>query len=311
MNIDKEKIVLDCDPGHDDMMAILMAARSPRIEVLGITTVAGNQTLDNTHRNARSICALAALAGVQVYRGMEGPILRQQVTGRSHGASGLDGASLPESTAPEPGLHAVEYIIDTVRKHPGAVTLVPTGPLTNVAIALRKAPDLKQKIRRVVCMGGALRLGNITPAAEFNVYADPEAASIVFSAGLDLTIMPLDVTHQVMLTPERVRRIGALGSPAMVTVSLLLEWWLGSYQRNFGLTGAPLHDPCTIAYVTEPSMFEIRRLHVEIDTSPGPCYGRTVGDLAGVTGREPNVAVGLRVDEDRFFALLMETLAGY
>jgi inosine/uridine nucleosidase len=274
--------------------------------------VAGNQTLDRTVRNALSVLTVAGAVHVPVAAGADRPLVRPRiVAGHIHGESGLDGPALPEPAfAPSPR-HAVDLIIETIMAGPEPITLIPVGPLTNIALALRLAPDIASRIKEIVLMGGAIGLGNTTPAAEFNIHADPEAANIVFGSGLPLTMIGLNVTYQTQATPERRARIDALNTPIAALVGGWLDFFGGRYREVYGLAGPPLHDPCAVAQVIRPGIVRTKPMSVEIDISHGPSYGRTDCDLRGVTGKPANVQVGLEIDADGFYDLLVETLARY
>ncbi|GAB4265923.1 MAG: nucleoside hydrolase [Pararhodobacter sp.] len=305
------KIIIDTDPGQDDAVAILLALASPELEVLGITCVAGNVPLALTAINARKVCELAGRRDVKVFAGCDRPLARALVTAEYvHGKTGLDGIDLPAPEMPLQKAHAVDFLIDTLRAEaPGSVTLVPIGPLTNIATAMRKAPDIVARIGQIVLMGGAyFEVGNVTPAAEFNIYVDPEAAEIVFKSGVDLVVMPLDVTHKALTTRPRIEAFRALGRVGEVVAS-----WTDFFERfdmeKYGSEGAPLHDPCTIAWLLDPSLFTGRRINVEIETRSELTLGMTVADWWGVTTRAPNAYFVGDIDADRFYALLTERLA--
>jgi purine nucleosidase len=305
-------IIIDCDPGHDDALAVLLALASPEeLEVLAITTVAGNVPLALTQANARKVVELAVRRDVPVHAGCERPLVRRLVTAEYvHGRTGLDGADLPPPTMPLADGHAVDALIELLRARPaGTVTLCPTGPLTNVALALLKAPDIAPRIGQIVLMGGAIGEGNITPAAEFNIYVDPHAAKVVFEAGVPLVMHGLDVTHQALVTPARLAAIRALGTPVSAAVTSLLEFY-GIYdQTRRGRPGAPLHDPCTIAWLLRPELFSGRACHVAIETHGEHTLGRTVIDWSGRTDLPANATVIDQIDADGFFALLTDRLA--
>jgi purine nucleosidase len=304
-------VIIDCDPGHDDALAVMLALGSPdELEVLAITAVAGNVPLALTAKNARKVCELAGRADLPVYAGCERPLVRELVTAEYVcGNTGLDGPALPEPQMPLASAHAVDAIIDMLRAHaPGTVTLCPTGPLTNIAMALRKAPDVAPRIKEIVLMGGAIGLGNITPAAEFNIYVDPHAARVVFEAGVPLVMLGLDVTHQALVTPSRLSAIRNLGTPLSRTVVELIEFY-GIYDRTGqGRAGAPLHDPCVIAYLLNPALFVGRACHVVIETRGEHTLGRTVVDWSRRTRHAPNATVINEIDADAFFSLLTERL---
>jgi len=307
-------IILDCDPGQDDAVAILLALASPELEVLGITTVAGNVPLRLTSLNARKVRELARRNAVPVLAGCDRPLHGTLVTAEEvHGPSGLDGAVLPDPAEPLDPRHAVDFIVEQVMARPkGAVTLVPVGPLTNIAAAMQKEPRLAQHLGAIVLMGGAIALGNSTPAAEFNIYVDPEAAEIVFAAGAPLTMLGLDVTHQAISAPPRVAAIRALGTPVGRTVAD----WLDFYDRHdalrYGTEGGPLHDPCAVAYLLWPELFAGRFCHVAIETQGRLTRGRTVVDWwpnkAKPSGRAPNATVIDRIDAEQFYHRLTERL---
>ncbi|WP_414900191.1 nucleoside hydrolase [Rhizobium cremeum] len=307
------KIIIDTDPGQDDAAALMLAfASGEELEVLGITTVAGNVPLRLTSRNARIVCELCGRTDIPVYEGAEHPIERKLVTAEHvHGKTGLDGAELDEPKMMVEPQHAVDFIIETLRREDeGTVTLCTLGPLTNVGLALKKAPDIAPRIRELVMMGGGFfEGGNITPAAEFNIYVDPQAAAIVLGAGIPVVMMPLDVTHQLLTTKARVAKIAAIGTrPSRVMVD-----WLQFFERfdeeKYGSDGGPLHDPTVIAYLLKPELFSGRHCNVEIETQSELTMGMTVVDWWRVSGRQPNVRVMRNVDADGFFDLLIERFA--
>ena len=306
------KIIIDTDPGQDDAVAILLALASPELEVLGITAVAGNVPLALTQRNARIVCELAGRPDVPVFAGCDAPLSRPLVTAEHvHGKTGLDGPQLSDPTMPLQDDHAVDFIIETLRREaPGTVTLCPLGPLTNVATAFRRAPDIIPRVQEIVLMGGAyFEVGNITPAAEFNIYVDPEAAAEVFAAGVPLVVMPLDVTHKVLTTQPRVDAFRALGTE----VGEMVAAWTNFFERfdkeKYGSAGAPLHDPCVIAWLLQPDLFAGRHINVVVETTSALTLGMTVADWWRVTDRAPNALFIGEVDADGFFALLTDRLA--
>jgi purine nucleosidase len=306
------KIIIDTDPGQDDAVAILLALASPEeIEVMGITAVAGNVPLPLTQRNARIVCELAGRRDMRVFAGCDRPIRRPLVTAEHvHGKTGLDGPTLPEPTMPLQDAHAVDFIVETLRASPSeTVTLCPLGPLTNIATAMQAAPDIVPRIAEIVLMGGAyFEVGNITPAAEFNIYVDPEAADIVFSSGVPLTVMPLDVTHKALVTKPRNDAFRALGTPVGVAVAQMTEFFERFDKEKYGSEGAPLHDPCVTAHLIRPDLFAGRHVNVEIETTSPLTLGMTVADWWRVTGRSPNAMFMGSVDDEGFFALLTERL---
>ena len=307
------KIIIDTDPGQDDAIAILLALASPEeIEVLGITAVAGNVPLPLTSKNARIVCELAGRPEVPVHAGCDTPLARPLVTAEHvHGKTGLDGPTLPDPQVDLAPGHAVDFIIDTLRAHPpGSVTLCPLGPLTNIAIAFRDAPDIVARVQEVVLMGGAyFEGGNITPAAEFNIYVDPEAADIVFRSGAPITVMPLDVTHKALVTKPRNDAFRALGTPVGHAVAEMTDFFERFDKEKYGSAGAPLHDPCVTAYLIRPALFTGRHINVEIETRSDLTLGMTVADWWRVSGRAPNATFMGDLDADGFFALLTERLA--
>ena len=304
-------VILDGDPGHDDAVNILLACASPELEVLGVTTTYGNVALERTTRNALVTLALAGSrgSGVPVYTGADRPLLAARLSAESvHGQSGLDGPLLPSPAREAEALHAALFIVEAVRARPHEVTLLPTGPLTNVALALRLAPDIAPLIREVVWMGGSLDLGNWTPAAEFNALCDPHAAQIVFSSGVPLTMFGLNATHQAIATPGRIAPFRALGTDVGEVVAQLLEFFGEYHRERYGWDGGPLHDPLTCAYLIAPQLFTVQPMYVEVDISGGPSSGRTNCDVWGVTGKQSNADVAMTVDADGFYSLLTERM---
>ncbi len=305
------KIIIDTDPGQDDAVAILLALASPEIELLGITAVAGNVPLSLTQKNARIVCELAGRPDIRVFAGCEAPLARPLVTAEHvHGKTGLDGPDLPDPQMPLAEGHAVDFLVETLRREPaGTITLCPIGPLTNIATAFLRAPDIVEKVQEIVLMGGAyFEVGNITPAAEFNIYVDPEAAEIVFKSGIPLTVMPLDVTHKVLVTKARNDAFRALGTPVGKAVAAMTDFFERFDKEKYGSDGAPLHDPCVTAYLIRPELFSGRHVNVEIETVSDLTRGMTVADWWRVTDRAPNATFIGDVDADGFFALLTERL---
>ena len=307
------KIIIDTDPGQDDAVAILLALASPEeIEVLGITAVAGNVPLRLTEKNARIVCELAKRPDIRVFAGCDAPLSRPLVTAEHvHGKTGLDGPDLPDPTMPLQDQHAVDFIIETLRNEPcGSVTLCPLGPLTNIATAFNKAPDIVEKVREIVLMGGAyFEVGNITPAAEFNIYVDPEAADIVFKSGCAITVMPLDVTHKALVTTPRNTAFRDLGTDVGRAVAEMTDFFERFDKEKYGSQGAPLHDPCVTAYLIRPELFSGRHINVEIETSSDLTLGMTVADWWRVTDRPANALFIKDIDDEGFFTLLTERLA--
>jgi purine nucleosidase len=306
-----QKIIIDTDPGQDDAVAILLALASPELDILGITAVAGNVPLKLTERNARRICELAGKLDTKVYAGAVRPLVRKLETAENvHGKSGLDGPDLPEPTMPLQEQHAVDFIVETLMKEEsGAVTLCPLGPLTNIALALIREPRIAPRIGQIVLMGGGFfEGGNVTPAAEFNIYVDPQAADVVFRAGVPIVMMPLDVTHKALTSAKRVAAFRNLGTRVGVATAEMLEFFERFDEHKYGTDGGPLHDPCVIAYLIEPELFKGRKCNVAIETTSELTMGMTVIDWWGVTARPKNATVMRDVDHERFFALLVERL---
>jgi inosine-uridine nucleoside N-ribohydrolase len=304
---DRIPILLDCDPGHDDAIALLLALASPELELLGVTTVHGNQTLAKTTANTLRVLELAGRADVPVAAGADRPLERDlHVAAHVHGESGLDGPNLPPPTHSPIGQTALGFSIEQLVSSPRPVTLVPTGPLTNVALLLEATGG--ENVERIVLMGGAIAEGNMTPAAEFNIWADPEAADIVFRSGLDVTMIGLDVTHKALVTPpiaDRLRATGRCGS----FVAELVEFFKVYHRETYGWDGAPIHDAVAVAHVVRPGLVERRFRNVEIELTSELCRGRTVVDLWNRTDRAANAHVGVDLDTDGFFDLLAERLA--
>lgn len=306
------RVVLDCDPGHDDAMAILLAAASPAIDLRAITTVAGNQTLDRTTLNARRVCSVAGITDVPIAAGRDRPLRRERIVAAEiHGASGLDGVDWDEPTVDADPRDGVELIIEEAAAGPGPLTVVAVGPLTNVAAAIEGAPGITEHLERVAIMGGAIGLGNWTPSAEFNIHADPEAAELVLRSGVPVTLVPLEVTHQALATDEVIGRIAALDTPVARMSVALLRYFAATYERVFGFPAPAVHDPCAVTAVIDPSIVPTRHINVAIDTGSELSLGRTVCDLYGTTGRAPNADLGVDLEVDRFWELMIEALAAY
>src|SRR4051812_33178155 len=296
-------ILLDCDPGHDDAIALLLALGSDELELRGVTTVAGNQTLEKTTANAIRVLELAGRGEIPVAAGASRPPVREpRVAADVHGETGLDGPDLPPPRAEPSAQHAVDFLAQRIE----GTTLVATGPLTNVALMLARHPEAKPE--RLVLMGGAIAEGNVTPAAEFNIWADPEAAARVFASGLDVTMVGLDVTHQALLTGEHAESLRANG-PIGGVVADLLQFYGAFHKRVYDFDGSPIHDAVAVAQVIRPELLELRELNVEIDCESTLCRGRTVVDLWGRSGREPNAKVAVGIDAEGFIELLLERLA--
>jgi len=302
-------ILLDCDPGHDDAVALLLAAGDDAVELVAVTTVAGNCPLELATRNARRVAALAGLDGVPIAAGAAGPLQGELVTAPDiHGETGLDGYDLTTGEAPLDPRSALELMTETLEAAPEPVTLVPTGPLTNVAQLLTARPDLHGRIREIVLMGGSTGRGNTTPAAEFNVFVDPEAAAIVFESGVPLTMIGLNLTHQARATPEVLERVRALpGEPARA-----VEGWMsffgGAYERVHGEFAPPVHDPCTVAMLIDPTLIRSVDTFVAVETEGRWTRGATVVDLNGRLGQPPNARVAMELDAARFWDLVLGAL---
>ena len=301
-------LIIDCDPGVDDAIALLLALAHPTaLGILGITTVAGNVPLPYTSQNALKICTLAH-RDVPVYAGCPRPLLRPLFTAADiHGATGLQGAELPEPGRSLMVQHAVAFLIDTLQQAVAPVTIAALGPLTNIAVALIQAPQIANKIDTIIAMGGAITHGNVTPAAEFNIYVDPHAAQVVFESGIPITLITLDTTHQVLTTPERLDTFRQLNTPVGDVAADLLTHYGTPDRERYGINGAPLHDPCVIAYLLKPELFTFRSAHTAIDTTSPENLGRTVIDWWGRTGKSPNAQVAESVDAAGIYELLTQS----
>ena len=309
----RKKIIIDTDPGQDDAVAILLALASPEdLEVLGVVAVAGNVGLEKNAKNALKVVELSGRMDVPVYAGCARPMARPLVTAEHvHGDTGLNGPDLPEPKLRLESQHGVDFIIQTlVNNAPGSVTLCTLGPLTNIAMALIKAPEIAERIERIVMMGGAyFEVGNITPAAEFNIYVDPEAAHVVFTSGVPITVLPLDVTHMIQSTRERLDAIRELGNRAGGAVADMLTFSEGFDLKKYGWAGAPLHDPCVIAWMLDPALFEGRQCNVSIEVVGELTRGMTVADYWQITEKPKNALFLRSGDAEGFYALLTERLA--
>jgi purine nucleosidase len=309
----RRRIIIDTDPGLDDAVAILLAlAAAEELEVLGIVAVAGNLPLAQTERNARRVCELAGRPDVPVYAGCARPILRPLSTAdRVHRETDRDRLLLPDPTMALQPQHGVDFLVETLQaSEAGTITLCALGPLMNIAIALAKAPEVTGKIRELIVMGGScFELGNVTPAAEFNIHVDPHAAAIVFDSGIPVTMIPLDVTHQLVSTPPRVAALRVLGNRCGPAVAGLLTSFEKNRRSKFGSRARALHDPAVIAYLLRPALYQGRDVNVAIETQSALTMGMTVVDWWGVTGRKPNVRLMNSVDADGFYDLLAEKLA--
>ena len=311
----RQRIIIDCDPGQDDAVALFLAMASPdELEVLGITAVAGNVPLDLTQRNVRLMCDIAGRSDIPVFAGCERPMVRELLTAEKvHGKTGIDGIDVVEPKTPLQEQHAVDFIVETLRAaEDESVTLVPTGPLTNIGTVIDRAPDVLAKIRQLVIMGGAMREGgNRSPSAEFNVLVDPHAADIVYNSGKPVTALGLDVTHQVLSTRARVERIRQLGNPVAEATAGMLGFFERHDSKKYGVEGAPLHDPCTIAWLLAPELFEGKFCNLSVETQSELTMGHTAIDFWHVTDRPHNVNWIYSVDADGFYDLLTDRLARF
>lgn len=309
--MEKTKIILDCDPGHDDAVAITLAANSPCIDLLGITVVAGNQTLENTRRNALNVVQWLGV-DVPVYAGCGRPMIREKITaGDIHGATGLDGPVFPELKRKLEPEHAVDYIIRTLLASQGDITMVTTGPMTNLAMAMRMEPRIVEKIRRIVLMGGSYTNGNVTPAAEFNIIADADAAYVCFTSGRPITMIGLDVTRKVLCYPEIVERMGRVGNRASRLFVDLMAHFCKTQKEVFGWEGGPLHDPVTIAYLIDPGVITTKPMNTQIDIRSVQSYGRTNCDFFGYLHLPPTADVAIDINADRFWDIVEAGLRNY
>ncbi|MFI5015493.1 MAG: nucleoside hydrolase [Hyphomicrobiales bacterium] len=309
----RQKIIIDTDPGQDDAVAILLALASPdEIELLAIVAVAGNVPLSRTSLNARKVLELAGRRDIKVYAGCERPLARELRTAEHvHGPTGLDGPSFPEPVMPLEKQHGVDYLVETLLAlEPKTVTICALGPLTNMAMALVKAPRIADRVQRIVLMGGAyFEVGNITPAAEFNIFVDPEAADVVLKSGIPIFMLPLDVTHKALMTSARLARVRALGNKAGIAVADMLSFSQQFDLKKYGWDGAPVHDPNVIAYLLQPDLYRGRLINVSIETMSPLTRGMTVADWWQITDRPRNVTLLKDVDADGFFELLTSRLA--
>jgi purine nucleosidase len=300
------KVLVDCDPGHDDALALLLAAGDPRVELLGVTTVAGNQTLEKTTRNALRILALAGVRDVPVAAGSDRPLVGELAVAEDiHGDSGLDGPDLDVPAGPVADVHAVELMRRVIAGSAEPVTLIATGPLTNVALFLRTEKELAPRVRRIVFMGGSTDRGNTTPYGEFNIVTDPEAADIVLRSGLPITMIGLNVTHQALATPEIIAAFRALNTRLGTTCAELMTFFAGTYRRVFGFEHPPVHDPVAVAAVIAPSQLRTVAAPVAIELAGTHTRGATVVDLHRRTTGSPNADVAVRLDVDGFWQLLL------
>ena len=287
----KRPVILDCDPGHDDAMAIMIGYYSTALDLKAVTTVAGNAGAANAYRNAWLFTRFFGMNYLPVFQGMQKPLVSRfdVSTGPIHGSTGMDGYDFPPTEVPEPDCHAVDFLRRTLSQQ--ELTIVATGPLTNLAVALSVSPEIRKNIAKVVIMGGAIGLGNRSPAAEFNIWADPEAAFIVAEAGIPLEIVPLETTHKAMFTSEHCAELERSGSERALCVSRLMRFAIERHRNAYGTSGYPIHDACAMAIAEEPAIGRFREVYMEIDLSHGPCYGRTLFDLNGRLRKAANVSL--------------------
>ncbi|MDY0095818.1 MAG: nucleoside hydrolase [Candidatus Vecturithrix sp.] len=309
MMMQKKKVIIDCDPGHDDAAAIILAARSPELELIGITCVAGNVEVEKTSMNALKLCGLAGIRKVPVVRGMAKPMFSElQTASAVHGKSGLDGVILPPTDLQLYPGHAVDFLVETLLASNNDITLIPTAPLTNIAMAMLREPRIIPRVAQIVLMGGAMGLGNVTPSAEFNIYTDPEAAKVVFESGAPIVMVGLDATHKAPLRQEHLNLISRHGTPVSVALTSMFRFYLGAVEQ-FGIPEyAALHDACAVASVCDPSLLKTQLMRVDIEIKGELTRGRTVCDPYLAQGKPPNVHVGVDFDAERFFAMLIERL---
>ncbi|MDG6882047.1 Pyrimidine-specific ribonucleoside hydrolase rihB [Phocoenobacter uteri] len=304
------KIILDCDPGHDDAIAIMLAYANPKIELLGVTTVVGNQTLDKVTRNALSVAKMIGMKGIPFAKGCPRPLIKEiEVAPDIHGDSGLDGPKLPTPEQQPIDKHAVNFIIDTIMSHePKTITLVPTGGLTNIAMAIRLEPRIVERVKEVVLMGGGYHEGNWSAVAEFNIKIDPEAAHIVFNAGWEVTMVGLDLTHQALATPEVIERIKAINTKPSQFVVELLDFFGKMYKQSQGFDYPPVHDPCTVAYLIDPTVMTTKRVPVDIELRGELTVGMTVADFRYPIPTDCKTQVAVKLDHAKFWGMIYEAL---
>jgi pyrimidine-specific ribonucleoside hydrolase len=309
------RVLIDCDPGHDDAIAILLALARPEWTVESISIVAGNTVLPNAVRAATQVLTVAERTDVPVRAGMDRPMRRElRTAAHVHGESGLEGPQLPEPAVSARPEHAVAWLTDrltTARDSGQRVEVAATGPLTNLGVVLERDPSLAHGISRLVLMGGAITEGNVTPSAEFNIWVDPEAAAVVFDADTEVTMVGLDVTHRAILPTARFEELRDLATPVGVLTAELCDFFLRFHRNTYGFDGVPIHDAVAVAALLQPDLIETRLLRVDVEADSQFCDGRTVVDLWSVTGREPNVHVGVDIDRERFLDLLIGSIASY
>lgn len=307
----KIPVIIDCDPGHDDALAILLAAGTPSVDVLAITTVAGNQTLDNVTRNASSVAQLGGLSSVPIARGASGPLVRAPIVAADvHGLSGLDGPEAGDLPLPKPAVDtpACDLIADLVLSRPGEIYIVALGPLTNIAMALRRKPELAQAIKGIYLMGGSVGSGNITPAAEFNIYVDPEAARVVFRSGVPTVMVPLEVTHRALATDAVISQIAALNTRLSRAIVKILAFFKQAYLESQGFGSPPIHDPCALMALIHPEIIKTTRAHIDVETTGGLTTGQTVVDRRAPPTEDCTTAFASDIDVDAFWEKMLEAL---
>ncbi len=304
------KVIIDCDPGHDDAIALLLAAKADNLDILGVTTVSGNSELHNTTRNARRVLDYAGYSNIDVYSGCDRPMLREafRLTGAViHGEDGLGGPHIPAPVTPVKEEHAVDFIIRTLHSSEERIILIVTGPMTNIAVALEKAPDIKDKIDRIIIMGGAiLEPGNITSSAEFNVYVDPEAAKIVFNSGCELYLVSLDVTMKSMFYEEDIETLRKQGDKISTIVASLLDFFAQTHLKHFGFRACPIHDALCVGILIDENLVEFKKTFVDVALHDPLTLGETVADLWDITGHKPNCHIGMKVDREKFIRMICE-----
>ncbi len=308
---EKIKVILDCDPGHDDAVAIMMAGASEKIDLLGITVVSGNQTLEKTTINALNVCQHCGL-DVPVYSGCPQPMVRKKhEAGDIHGQTGLDGPAFAPLTRKAESMHAVNYLVDTLMNSDGDITVVTTGPMTNLGMAMRMEPKIVDKIKQIVLMGGAYQNGNVTPAAEFNIICDAEAAYVAFTSGRPITMVGLDVTRKALCYPAIVDRMEKIGNNASGLFTDLMRFFCKTQKEVFGWEGGPLHDPITIAYLIDPTVLTVKPMHATIDISTGESYGRTNCDYFDYQHLPHTADVAIDIDVEKFWDIVEDCLKKY
>lgn len=305
-----KKVIIDCDPGHDDAIALLLAAKADDIEIVGVTTVAGNSELHNTTRNARKILDYAGYTDIEVYAGCDRPMMRDlfRLTGAIiHGEDGLGGPNIPAPVTPIKDEHAVDYLIRTLRNSEERIILIVTGPMTNVAVAMQKAPDIKDKIDRIIMMGGAvIEPGNVTSAAEFNIFVDPEAAKIVINSGCELFLVSLDVSMKAVFLEEDIETLRAQGDKISEIVASLLDFFAETHVKHFGFKACPIHDALCVGMLIDKNLIEFQKTYLDVSLHDPLTLGETVADLWEITGNKPNCHIAMKVNRELFVRMICE-----